>query len=285
MEKLSDRIKDFPTEQFVDWLCLSCVDVRASHSDELAQEDINKIREAVTIRLAALEDKLRIKQNHIRLRDSYIEELEERAESAEEKVAERDALAAENKVLDSAIGAIADAYETGLKDLLAQEIDIAVNTTTPATDAYADQLRAKCIPEQLKEIGELIRTQDNRITDQPMFVVFEKREIIGSDEHSPSRIAWVCESEEVDELRSKRLELLYQNGRETCGYDRYAMQEIDVFVTACFTEKGCKDYLRQNRHNLRHPYIYADGSYRNDEYQAVRNWLESLPRSASMDGA
>ena len=201
--------------------------------------------------------------------------------------AERDALAAENKVLDSAIGAIADAYETGLKDLLAQEIDTAVNTTTPATDAYAyaSQLRAEGIPEQLKEIGELIRTQDNRITDQPMFVVFEKREIIGSDEHSPNRIAWVCESEEVDELRGKRLELLYQNGRDTRGYDRYAMQEIDVFVTACFTEKGCKDYLRQNRHNLRHPYIYAAGSYRNDEYQAVRNWLESLPRSASMDGA
>lgn len=88
MEKLSDRIKDFPTEQFIDWLCLSCVDVRASHSDDLAQEDINKIREAVTVRLAALEDKLRIKQNHIRLRDSYIEELEERAESTEEKLAE-----------------------------------------------------------------------------------------------------------------------------------------------------------------------------------------------------
>lgn len=90
MEKLSDRIKDFPTEQFIDWLCLSCVDVRASHSDDCAQEDINKIREAVTVRLAALEDKLRIKQNHIRLRDSYIEELEERAESAEEKLAELD---------------------------------------------------------------------------------------------------------------------------------------------------------------------------------------------------
>lgn len=151
---------------------------------------------------------------------------------------------------------------------------------TPATDAYLNSLRADAIPENLKVIGELIRTQDNRITDQPMFVVFEKREIIGSDEHSPSRIVWVWEGEEVDELRGKRLELLYQDGRDTRGYDRYAMQEIDVFVTACFTEQGCKDFLSLNGHNLRQPFIYADGSFRNNEYRAVRNWLMSLPEAS-----
>lgn len=133
----------------------------------------------------------------------------------------------------------------------------------------------KLLPE-LYTIGELIRTQDNRITDQPMFVVFQKREIIGSDEHSPSRICWVWDGEEVSELRAKRLEALYQDGRDTRGYDRYAMQEVDDFVTACFTENGCKDFLRQNGHNLRQPYIYACGSFRNNEYQVVRNWLAGI---------
>ncbi|MGI1245178.1 hypothetical protein ACIAIL_04755 [Raoultella ornithinolytica] len=132
------------------------------------------------------------------------------------------------------------------------------------------------LPPELYTIGELIRTQDNRITDQPMFVVFQKREIIGSDEHSPSRICWVFDGEEVSELRAKRLEALYQDGRDTRGYDRYAMQEVDEFVTACFTEQGCKDYLRQNGHNLRLPYIYACGSFRNNEYQLVRNWLAGI---------
>ncbi|MGU3730326.1 ead/Ea22-like family protein [Klebsiella michiganensis] len=133
----------------------------------------------------------------------------------------------------------------------------------------------KLLPE-FYTIGELIRTQDNRITDQPMFVVFQKREIIGSDEHSPSRICWVWDGEEVSELRAKRLEALYQDGRDTRGYDRYAMQEVDDFVTACFTEHGCKEYLRQNGHNLRQPYIYACGSFRNNEYQLVRNWLAGI---------
>ncbi|ENU1914543.1 ead/Ea22-like family protein [Klebsiella pneumoniae] len=136
--------------------------------------------------------------------------------------------------------------------------------------------RTVMLPPELYTIGELIRTQDNRITDQPMFVVFQKREIIGSDEHSPSRVCWVWDGEEVSELRAKRLEALYQDGRDTRGYDRYAMQEVDEFVTACFTEHGCKDYLRQNGHNLRLPYIYACGSFRNNEYQLVRNLLAGI---------
>ncbi|HCL6698877.1 TPA: hypothetical protein ACUEUY_004238 [Escherichia coli] len=161
---------------------------------------------------------------------------------------------------------------------------------TPATDRIVAGIKADGaekriaelesrtvkLPAELYTIGELIRTQDNRITDQPMFVVFQKREIIGSDEHSPSRICWVWDGEEVSELRAKRLEALYQDGRDTRGYDRYAMQEVDEFVTACFTEHGCKDYLRQNGHNLRLPYIYACGSFRNNEYQLVRNWLAGI---------
>ncbi|MHB5720531.1 ead/Ea22-like family protein [Klebsiella pneumoniae] len=149
---------------------------------------------------------------------------------------------------------------------------------------YAGELESRTVtvklPPELYTIGELIRTQDNRITDQPIFVVFQKREIIGSDEHSPSRICWVWDGEEVSELRAKRLEALYQNGRDIRGYDRYAMQEVDEFVTACFTEHGCKDFLRQNGHNLRKPYIYACGSFRNNEYQLVRNWLAGIKAEA-----
>ncbi|HHI2309403.1 TPA: hypothetical protein ACQ8N1_000980 [Klebsiella pneumoniae] len=147
-----------------------------------------------------------------------------------------------------------------------------------AAEKHIAELESRTVKlhPELYTIGELIRTQDNRITDQPMFVVFQKREIIGSDEHSPSRICWVWDGEEVSELRAKRLEALYQDGRDTRGYDRYAMQEVDEFVTACFTEHGCKDYLRQNGHNLRLPYIYACGSFRNNEYQLVRNWLAGI---------
>ena len=160
----------------------------------------------------------------------------------------------------------------------ASEMAVQLSKRLTAAEKRIVEMESRTVklPAELYTIGELIRTQDNRITDQPMFVVFQKREIIGSDEHSPSRICWVWDGEEVSELRAKRLEALYQDGRDTRGYDRYAMQEVDEFVTACFTEHGCKDYLRQNGHNLRLPYIYACGSFRNNEYQLVRNWLAGI---------
>lgn len=210
--------------------------------------------------------------------------------------AERDALAVENaalKELQPTSEMICAAHrELEEYDNIQVDDDAVVFTwqamrgrqKTPATDAFLNSVRAEGIPESLKVIGELIRTQDNRITDQPMFIVFEKQEIIGSDEHSPSRIVWTWEGEEVEELRGKRLELLHQDGRDTRGYDRYAMQEIEVFVTACFTEQGCKDFLHLNGHNLRQPFIYAAGSYRNNEFRTLRNWLASLPHSAGKDG-
>lgn len=64
--------------------------------------------------------------------------------------AQRDALASENKILDSAIGAIADAHATGIAELLENEIDIAVNSETPATEAYLNSVRADAITSALE---------------------------------------------------------------------------------------------------------------------------------------
>ncbi|HFD6956024.1 ead/Ea22-like family protein [Klebsiella pneumoniae] len=177
--------------------------------------------------------------------------------------------------VDALVEALEKAQAQSSKWLEAYHKAVSIGARYEERIAELESRTVKLSPE-LYTIGELIRTQDNRITDQPMFVVFQKREIIGSDEHSPSRICWVWDGEEVSELRAKRLEALYQDGRDTRGYDRYAMQEVDEFVTACFTEHGCKDYLRQNGHNLRLPYIYACGSFRNNEYQLVRNWLAGI---------
>jgi len=146
--------------------------------------------------------------------------------------------------------------------------------------AERDQLKAKLA--ELEAIGELINSQDNRCTDQPMFAVMEKRGILTLDTHDHDRIEWV-ETEsgdycEADETKARRLEALHQGHRDTPGWERYAIKDVDVFVTACFTEQGCKDFLARDGHNHRKPFIYAFGSYRNGEYQTVRNWLKSLPK-------
>ncbi|MGP2936088.1 hypothetical protein ACTVNX_24085 [Serratia nevei] len=143
---------------------------------------------------------------------------------------------------------------------------------------------------ELSAIGELIRTQDNRITDQPFFAVMTKREIVASEDHDCDRICWVENQSgnyvEATETQHRRLEAIYQAKYEVRdGWDRYAMKEIDVFVTGCFTEQGCKDYINKNGHNLNKPFIYSFGSYRNDEYQTVRKFIMQMPETPATDAA
>jgi|GEM_PF-3951044 len=121
MKPLSERIKDFPADQFVDWLCLSCVDVREVRNEEDAQDEINKIRKAVTERLTALEK-------------------------------QRDALAAENGLAAKAVQTFCDVVGSNT-DVIAEEMGMdgakailaAMSATgnMPATDDYLNSVRAE----------------------------------------------------------------------------------------------------------------------------------------------
>lgn len=143
------------------------------------------------------------------------------------------------------------------------------------------------IPQELNDIGELLRTQDNRFTDQPMFIVQERVEHPCDEDRQGHfenlRVVWYCKStgEEVSETRARRLERVYQETFGSYvkpeGYDRCVMGSLWTYVTACFTEQGCKDFIARDGHNHGELRIYADGSYRNAEFRAVRNWLMSLP--------
>jgi hypothetical protein len=133
------------------------------------------------------------------------------------------------------------------------------------------------LPEEFSRIGENLRTQDNRVTSDPMFCVFQKREIVTHEDYDHDRIVWIDEDgNEATERQRMRLELLHENCREAPEkWRRVAVKEITDFVTCCFTEQGCKDYLACNGHNLRLPFIYVKSGFRNAEYQTVRNWLMS----------
>jgi hypothetical protein len=48
------------------------------------------------------------------------------------------------------------------------------------------------------------------------------------------------------------------------------------YVTACFTEKGCQDFIAIEGHNLGETRIYADNSYRNNEYREIRDFILSI---------
>lgn len=140
------------------------------------------------------------------------------------------------------------------------------------------QAPARQVSDALQEIGDLLRTQDNRMTDRPIFVVLQKREMVAHEDYDHDRIEWVDdEGIAASKAKALRLEELYQGGRDKDGWRRLAIKEVDEFVTACFTERGCQEYLEVNGHNLRKPFICAYGSFRNAEFRAVRDWLMDLP--------
>lgn len=147
-----------------------------------------------------------------------------------------------------------------------------------AAERRIAELEARRAPDSFNIIGENIRTQDNRITSEPMFCVFQKREIVVDEDYDCDRIVWVDEEGcEATERKRMRLELLHDNCRETPDkWRRIAVKDIDDFVTCCFTEQGCKDYLACNGHNLRLPFIYVKSGFRNAEYIGIRNWLAGI---------
>lgn len=144
------------------------------------------------------------------------------------------------------------------------------------------------VPIDLLAIGELLRTQDNRITDQPLFAVQQKRRILGVDTDDSS-LAWVNIDSGAELTEGKHFDDLEREYDETSeepgNWRRLGYIDMWEFVTACFTEQGCNNYIAKNGHNLKEPRIYAYGTYRNDEYRAVRNWLKELPPPPSQKKA
>lgn len=150
----------------------------------------------------------------------------------------------------------------------------AVSSAPPSLDAE-DGAR-------LAAIGELIRTQDNRITDSPIFIVQQRRRIYGIEDGYCENFVWIDgDNSYTDEERAVRDAERAENEEAEVEYRQCGYIDIWEFVTACFTEQGCKDYLKRDGHNLREPRIYAAGSYRNEEWRFVRKQLLSIAARAA----
>lgn len=137
---------------------------------------------------------------------------------------------------------------------------------------------AEPIPEAIESVIRHLHTQDNRITESPLFAVQERRDVSGVDEDYERDHAWVNDDciEISDQARVAALDAAYEAGDETPGARRIGIIPRWEFVTGCLTEHGCREYIARNGHNLNEPRIYAYGSYRNSEWQALRRWLMSL---------
>ena len=128
-----------------------------------------------------------------------------------------------------------------------------------------------------QDLRHELKTQDNMITANPIFIVQQRREIAGIDADYADKFAWVKDGERIDDETETKLEKRYcKTGIIPRSYSRVGYTEIWEFVTACLTRKGCEDYIKANGHNLDSPRIYVEGGFRNAEWAFVRKYFMDL---------
>jgi len=120
--------------------------------------------------------------------------------------------------------------------------------------------------DDLSDIGERLRTQDNRYTKWPMFCLQIKVRDCGY--HSDYAQGKVWFDEEGMEVAPKT------KGAQKAGYrDRWET------VMVAFTEQGLKDYMRQDGHNVKalahngETRIYVESFRRCEEMIRIRRFL------------
>ena len=138
--------------------------------------------------------------------------------------------------------------------------------------------------DKLRTIGTALVIQNNRSTAAPIFIVQQKVRDYGYDDEYTDEFEWLKYGDDIGAVNNPRLvarlDRIWEDGDQDCllgKYCRVGYKDRWEFVTACFTEQGCKDYLAQDRHNLnKEVRIYAEGSYRNVEFRAVRDFLMKI---------
>lgn len=139
---------------------------------------------------------------------------------------------------------------------------------------------SSCNEQQIvmQHIGEQIRTQDNRCTSDPLFIVQQKQRIWGMDLNYTDDYAWLDTSNEHTEatdVEAAGLDAIEDKCGDLGDWEKVGYVDTWEFITACFTEKACQDYIAANGHNLNEPRIYAASAYRNLEMIAVREMLKT----------
>ena len=120
----------------------------------------------------------------------------------------------------------------------------------------------------LKTIGERLRNQDNRITQNPMFCVQKLVRDVGYDQAYCGNVCWRDSANDITTYDDD------ENFVEPEGDEWESFGYVDRWETVmvAFTEAGCEDYLKLDGHNIR----------RQAHNGQVRIYVESFNRCQEM---
>jgi hypothetical protein len=137
--------------------------------------------------------------------------------------------------------------------------------------------------EIIQAIADELKTQDNRSTAEPIYVVQQQRRVYGFDPDytDGTGIVWLNGPDccEADEKERVELNAEYERTGE-CPVDwmRTCYQDTWEFVQPFFTLKGAESFIEENAHRLTDPRVYVDSAYRNKEWMAIRELLKTVAK-------
>jgi len=133
--------------------------------------------------------------------------------------------------------------------------------------------------EQLDELREELRTQDNACTAHPLYCVYDRMRIYGLD--SSHAESWVWVDDEYAEADADTLNTItygameYDDAITIAGatWRRIGVRDERRFITCCLTRKAAEEFIAANSHRLHKPFVYVESLDRNEEMLALRNHL------------
>lgn len=130
----------------------------------------------------------------------------------------------------------------------------------------------------LATLRKELQTQDNAITREPLFCVFEKERIWGMESDYSEDFEWINHND--DEPQSYTTEdLKEETGLSTkeefeeAGWEKIYYVERDKFTNAHLTRKSAEHHIEINGHNLHAPFVYVTSMHRCPEMIALRKAL------------
>lgn len=166
-----------------------------------------------------------------------------------------------------------------------QKIEQIVQLQNRIAQLEADLAAARkfAATNELRAIGELLRTQDNQCTADAIFVVERKRIATGFDTDycDSHQIVWAIEDSmyfEGEDYFKELEEEFERTGKQREDHTRTGFIVHWDFVQLFFTQSAADELISKHGHKydgeLR---VSVESAYRNKEFQTVRNWLMSLP--------
>lgn len=150
----------------------------------------------------------------------------------------------------------------------------------------------------------LILSQPNSATQDPVYVVFEKQDIVVDGDYDYDKVVYICENDREVEMPEElflRLEEEYYcaidnrterfdgNGNKLnyeipldplldkdfnpTDYERLCIKKIDRFLAAFFIRQNAENFIATNKHNFPSAFVYVESAYRNYEWQDMRKFL------------